>query len=194
MDNLYHRALAGKVSHMRNGFVGRHRIWDSAIFDQVRKEAGFEKLRFVVIGCQGKSSPTQTVLDVLRAHFACPVVTSLYHPFLATFLTSSHPYDLQFFGERESGVNVHVGPGVVNIESKLRLIGGEAAVDSSQYRGLLLVRGPGISRISPDHSSDAWLAEEKSPEGEETSPWFMTGLETEILTNGTMRVLETVNL
>ena len=201
MEHLYHRALAGKVSHMRNGYIGRHGIWDSTVFDQVRQEAGLETLRFVVIGCQDKNSPNQTVLDVLRAHFACPVITSLYHPAIATFLTSSHPYDLQFFGERVWGANVHVGPGVTNIESKLKLVGEENLADPGQYRGV--VSAPVSSCLEPFSVVSAasrpgtrslsrvarpfigGLARcEKAQDGEETLPWFVTNLEAKLLRTG----------
>ena len=140
MEYFHPRAVAGKASHLRAGYVGRHPIWDNALFDSIRAETGLSRCRMLMIAGSGTSSPDQVTLDTLRIHLSCPVISVLRHPHMASPVAAAHPFDLQFFGDIQSPANTHVGPGVVNLEYKVRFADVEKSEVPLALRGQVRAR------------------------------------------------------
>eukprot|EP01104_Vermistella_antarctica_P002438 TRINITY_DN12683_c0_g1_i1.p1 TRINITY_DN12683_c0_g1~~TRINITY_DN12683_c0_g1_i1.p1 ORF type:complete len:717 (+),score=182.88 TRINITY_DN12683_c0_g1_i1:57-2153(+) len=67
---LFDRGVAAKTEGLRQG-VQTHGLWDRLVFNKVKAQLGFSRIRLVVTG----SAPISgKVLDFLRLLMACPVV------------------------------------------------------------------------------------------------------------------------
>lgn len=67
---LFDRAFASKHAYLKDGFV-THKFWDAIIFNKLRAQLGFDRVRMMVTG----SAPIAAhILDFLRIVFCCPVL------------------------------------------------------------------------------------------------------------------------
>lgn len=129
---IIRHARTGKLALLRNGIIARDTVWDWLLFTGVRKDAGLQAIRAVVLA----GAVEQSKLDLFRLVLGAPALATLEVPMLLCPLTAGMMWDVQRLPPpgtvpdgRERG---HVGPPTAGIEMKI--LGRDDAL-AGQIRG-----------------------------------------------------------
>ncbi|GAA5968121.1 hypothetical protein JCM11641_003738 [Rhodosporidiobolus odoratus] len=193
---IVRHAREGKLRLLRSGNVSKMTIWDSLLFKGLRKDLHLTHIRGLFL-----SGPVeQNRLDTFRAVLGCPAVATLEHPFLLAPLSNGNMWDFQrlpppgvkAINGREKA---HVGPPTLGVEVKLQ--GDEKEIQSGRLKGEILIRTPLLPLPATLPSSLLHTDTDLPPlppypnkpnPPTEGAKWLMTGIETEMSTEGTLWV------
>ncbi|KAI0060819.1 acetyl-CoA synthetase-like protein [Artomyces pyxidatus] len=180
---LYPVAWRHKLAGIMEGYSTKESLWDRLVFDNARAKVmgeGAATIRGVVVSGEPLKAD---LLTPSRIGLSVPFVVAHTHPLVTAPIFASHPHDLQTFappagGHSDAGL-AHVGPPVVNIETKLVGVDDDAIAKGDDPVGTLHVRGPVVGRI---------LTVEEEVPAENEERWASTGHLARAQTNGSFKV------
>ncbi|KAF7321822.1 Acetyl-CoA synthetase [Mycena kentingensis (nom. inval.)] len=170
---LFPLAWRHKVAGIAEGFLNKESLWDRLVFDAARAHVagdGSAALRGVIVS--GGPIPGDC-LRPARAALSVPIINCFSHPLVAGPVLASHALDLQDLGLPTA----HSGPPSVNVEVKLVGVVDDLVEEGGDPRGVLMVRGPSVGKLSSMEGSYVSI-----PSGEEE--WMGTGEHASVLANG----------
>ncbi|KAI0050034.1 acetyl-CoA synthetase-like protein [Auriscalpium vulgare] len=174
---LFPLAWRQKHAGIIEGYSTKEGLWDRLVFEGARSKVmgeGAATLRAVVVS--GEPLPA-ALLTPARIGLSIPLVVAHTHPLVAAPIFASHPHDLQTFAHADEDV-AHVGPPVVNVETKLVGVDDAAIERGEDPVGVLHVRGPVVGRVLADGSE----------QGSKEEVWASTGHRARAQTNGSFKV------
>ena len=204
---LYSFANRHKMSGLTDGFITKDSLWDRMVFDDARLTVLGDSANTVraVVTSGGESSHGLTYilqcptffLGPLESSYLTParialsvfLVNSHIHPVAAGPLFASHPIDLQIIpaSSQDTGDSfahiAHVGPPSANIEAKLVGVKDESVENGADPVGMLMVRGPSVSKVLGVGEDSYVEVPSSSDEG-----WVVTGERAKVLANGAFKV------
>ncbi len=218
---LYPFARRHKLAGVTDGFITRDSVWDRLVFDGAKKKVIGESaatLRAVIVSggelsvfCFSVSRPglressfhhlflgslPAVLMTPARMALSVPLVNAFTHPLVAGPVLASHPFDLQDFTQEGMGedVTAHVGAPSVNVETKLIGVDDEKVENEGDPVGLLLVRGPPVSKIVGNgETSEDYVqvspTDEKKDRDEQEEGWVNTGVRALVQPNGSFVIL-----
>ncbi|KNE68493.1 hypothetical protein AMAG_12669 [Allomyces macrogynus ATCC 38327] len=155
---LFRRAVAEKTAHLESGNGVKHPLWDSLLFDAVRRAVMGDRIRVISSG----SAPLHPdVQSLLRVVFACDLMQGYGQTECAAIAAT------QMLGETGTG---QVGPVFPSLECKLVDVPelGYRVTDRSCARGEICLRGPAVM-------IGYWKDAEKTKETIDADGWLHTG-------------------
>jgi len=192
---LYPFARRQKLAGVTDGFITRDSLWDRLVFDGARTKVigdSAATLRAVVVS--GGSLPA-VLMTPARMALSVPLVNAFTHPLVAGPVLASHPFDLQDFTQEGMGEDViaHVGPPSVNVEAKLIGVDDEKVENGGDPVGVLLVRGPPVSKIGNGEPNEDYVevspTDEKKDKDEQDEGWVNTGVRAMVQPNGSFVIM-----
>ncbi|ETW85453.1 hypothetical protein HETIRDRAFT_407493 [Heterobasidion irregulare TC 32-1] len=175
---VFRLAWRHKLAGIIDGYMNKDSLWDRLVFEGARTKVlgeGAATLRGLVVS----GGIDSTVVTPTRIALSVPFVNAFTHPVVAAPIFASHPLDLQTFAP---SANAHVGPPVINVETKLTGVEDDVVEKGGDPVGHLHVRGPIVGRILT--VSDNAEPEQKDQE----EPWVPTGYKSRAQTNGSFKV------
>ncbi|KAJ3353426.1 hypothetical protein GGF32_003096 [Allomyces javanicus] len=155
---LFRRAVAEKTAHLESGGGVKHPLWDSLLFDSVRRAVMGDRIR--VVSC-GSAPLHPDVQSLLRVVFACDVMQGYGQTECAAIAAT------QMLGESQTA---QVGPVFPSLECKLVDVPEleYRVTDRPCARGEVCLRGPAVM-------VGYWKDTDKTKETIDAEGWLHTG-------------------
>lgn len=131
---IIRRARTGKLALLRKGVLSRETFWDKLLFNGVRKDAGLDSIRGIIIS----GAVEQSKLDLFRLVLGSPVVSTLEHKYSLSPITASLMWDIQrlpppFKAVPDGNERGQVGAPTAGTEIKFQVI--ESEIIRGRIRG-----------------------------------------------------------
>ncbi|KNE70506.1 hypothetical protein AMAG_14630 [Allomyces macrogynus ATCC 38327] len=155
---LFRRAVAENTAHLESGGDVKHPLWDSLLFDVVRRSVMGDRIR--VVSC-GSASLHPDVQSLLRVVLACDVMQGYGTTECAAIAAT------QMLGETATA---QIGPVFPSLECKLVDVPelGYWVADRPCAKGEICLRGPAVT-------VGYWKDAEKTKESIDADGWLHTG-------------------